>query len=102
MAAWPVSARPPVVMEPAMKVEALTGFEGLDESRWNGLFAQARYPSVFLSWQWQTAWTRAFLGSRPLHLLQVTDDAGALAGVLPLYDESPGRSEERRVGKECR
>jgi CelD/BcsL family acetyltransferase involved in cellulose biosynthesis len=77
-------------MEPAMKVEALTGFEGLDESRWNGLLAQARYPSVFLSWQWQTAWARAFLGSRTLHLLQVTDDAGALAGVLPLYDESPG------------
>jgi CelD/BcsL family acetyltransferase involved in cellulose biosynthesis len=77
-------------MEPAMKVEALTGFEGLDERRWNGLLAQARYPSVFLSWQWQTAWARAFLGSRPLHLLQVTDDAGALAGVLPLYDESPG------------
>src|SRR6266700_3689986 len=90
MAACPVSARPPVAMEPAMKVEALIGFEGLDESRWNGLLAQARYPSVFLSWQWQTAWARAFLCSRPLHLLQVTDDAGALAGVLPLYDESPG------------
>ena len=73
-----------------MKVEVLTGFEGLDESRWNGLLAEARYPSVFLSWQWQTAWARAFLGSRPLHLLRVTDDAGALAGVLPLYDESPG------------
>jgi CelD/BcsL family acetyltransferase involved in cellulose biosynthesis len=73
-----------------MKVEVLTGFEGLDEGRWNGLLAQARYPSVFLSWQWQTAWARAFLGSRPLHLLRVTDDAGTLAGVLPLYDESPG------------
>src|SRR5262249_28249915 len=85
VAAWPVSARPV-----AMKVEVLTGFEGLDESRWNGLLAEARYPSVFLSWQWQTAWARAFLGSRPLHLLRVTDDAGALAGVLPLYDESPG------------
>ena len=73
-----------------MKVEALPGFEGLRRGRWNGLLGQARHPSVFLSWQWQTAWTRAFLDARPLHLLRVTDDAGTLAGLLPLYDESPG------------
>jgi CelD/BcsL family acetyltransferase involved in cellulose biosynthesis len=73
-----------------MKVEALPGFESFDERRWNGLLAQARQPSVFLSWQWQTAWTRAFLNSRPLHLLRVSDDAGMLAGLLPLYDEAVG------------
>jgi CelD/BcsL family acetyltransferase involved in cellulose biosynthesis len=73
-----------------MKVEALAGFESLDESRWNGLLAQAHQPSVFLSWQWQTAWARAFLESRPLHLLRVSDDAGMLAGLLPLYDEAAG------------
>jgi len=73
-----------------MKVEALPGFESLDEGRWNRLLAQARHPSVFLSWQWQTAWARAFLESRPLHLLRVNDDAGALAGLLPLYDEAAG------------
>ena len=73
-----------------MKVEALPGFESLDECRWNGLLAQARQPSVFLSWQWQTAWARAFLAERPLHLLRVSDDAGMLAGLLPLYDETAG------------
>ena len=73
-----------------MKVEALPGFESVDEARWNGLLAQARQPSVFLSWQWQTAWARAFLAERPLHLLRVSDDAGTLAGLLPLYDESAG------------
>ena len=73
-----------------MKVEALPGFESFDEGRWNGLLAQARHPSVFLSWQWQTAWARAFLDARPLHLLRVSDDAGTLAGVLPLYDEAVG------------
>jgi len=73
-----------------MKVEALPGFESLDESRWNGLLAQARQPSVFLSWQWQTAWVRAFLESRPLHLVRVSDDAGILVGLLPLYDERAG------------
>ena len=73
-----------------MKVEALPGFESFDEGRWNGLLAQTRQPSVFLSWQWQTAWARAFLDSRPLHLLRVSDDAGMLAGLLPLYDEGVG------------
>jgi CelD/BcsL family acetyltransferase involved in cellulose biosynthesis len=73
-----------------MKVEALPGFEALDEERWNTLLGRAGHPSVFLSWQWQTAWTRAFLGGRPLHLLRVSDDAGTLAGLLPLYEESQG------------
>ena len=66
-----------------MKVETLPGFEALDEERWNALLGRAGHPSVFLSWQWQTAWTRAFLGGRPLHLLRVSDDAGTLAGLLP-------------------
>ena len=73
-----------------MKVESLPGFEGLDEGRWNSLLASARQPFVFLSWQWQTAWAAAFLDGRPLHLLRVSDDAGALAGILPLYEDSPG------------
>jgi CelD/BcsL family acetyltransferase involved in cellulose biosynthesis len=73
-----------------MKVEALAGFEALDESRWNVLLDRARHPSLFLTWQWQTAWSRAFLAGRPLQLLQVSDDAGALAGILPLYEDSPG------------
>ena len=73
-----------------MKVEALPGFEALDEERWNALLGRAGHPSVFLSWQWQTAWARAFLGGRPLHLLRVSDDAGTLAGLLPLYDQAEG------------
>ena len=79
-----------------MKVETLPGFEGLDEARWNGLLGQARLPSVFLTWQWQTSWAAAFLGGRPLHLLRITDDAGMPTGLLPLYDETPG--ERRLVG----
>lgn len=73
-----------------MKIEALPGFESLDEGRWNALLGLTRLPSVFLSWQWQTAWARAFLEARPLHLLRVSDDAGLLAGLLPLYDEAVG------------
>ena len=73
-----------------MKVETLTGFEAVDESRWNALLDRAQHPSPFLTWQWQTAWSRAFLNGRPLQLLAVSDDAGGLAGILPLYEETPG------------
>jgi CelD/BcsL family acetyltransferase involved in cellulose biosynthesis len=73
-----------------MKVDVLTGFESLDEVGWNELVAQARHPSVFLSWQWQAAWARAFLAERPLHLVRVSDDAGTPAGLLPLYGERDG------------
>src|SRR5262244_86239 len=87
---WGISAarRATRMPEGPMKVELLGGFEALDESRWNALLDRARYPSVFLTWQWQTAWGRAFLGGRPLQILQVSDDSGALVGLLPLYEES--------------
>ncbi|HYB41448.1 MAG TPA: GNAT family N-acetyltransferase [Candidatus Methylomirabilis sp.] len=72
-----------------MKVEALPGWAGLDEERWNGLLDRSKLPSVFLTWQWQNGWARAFAGDRPLQLLSVTD-GGSLVGLLPLYEEQPG------------
>lgn len=74
-----------------MKVDVLPGFEGLDERCWNGLLDGARLPSVFLTWQWQTAWAGAFAAGRALQLLLVSDEAGTPAGLLPLYEEAPGR-----------
>src|SRR5262249_36259115 len=76
--------------EGPMKGETLTGFEAGGESRWDGLLERAQHPWPFLTWQWQTAWSRAFMGGRPVQLLEVSDDAGALAGILPLYEETPG------------
>lgn len=74
-----------------MKVDVLPGFAGLSERRWNGLVESAGLPSVFLTWQWQTHWVRAFAAHRPLHLLTVTDEAGSLAGLLALYEEQAGQ-----------
>jgi CelD/BcsL family acetyltransferase involved in cellulose biosynthesis len=74
-----------------MKVEARTGWAGLDETRWNGLVDRSLLPSVFLTWQWQTQWATAFAQGRPLHLLSVTDDDGNLAGLLPLYEDEPAK-----------
>src|SRR5260370_28713851 len=79
-----------------MKVEVHPDLRALDETRWNGLLDRSRLPSVFLTWQWQTEWSRAFTADRPMQILAATDTAGELAGLLPLYEDGPGR--ERIVG----
>ena len=74
-----------------MRIERLGGFADLDEKGWNGLVDRTRTASVFLTWQWQTAWAEAFGAGRPVHLLAAAGDDGALAGLLPLYEDEPGR-----------
>src|SRR5260370_20828174 len=74
-----------------MKVEVHPDLRALDETRWNGLLDRSRLPSVFLTWQWQTEWSRAFTADRPMQILTATDTAGELAGLLPLYEDGPAR-----------
>ena len=74
-----------------MKVDVLASLADLDEERWNGLLARSASASAFLTWQWQTEWARAFAADRPLQILAVSDAGGALAGLLPLYEETPAR-----------
>jgi CelD/BcsL family acetyltransferase involved in cellulose biosynthesis len=73
-----------------MKIDLLPDPDAVDAERWNGLLDRSRLPALFLTWQWQTAWRRAFTGGRPLQLLTASDDDGTLVGLLPLYEESPG------------
>jgi CelD/BcsL family acetyltransferase involved in cellulose biosynthesis len=44
-----------------------------------------------MTWQWQSHWARAFAAGRSLQLLTARDEDGALGGLLPLYEEAPGR-----------
>ena len=74
-----------------MKIDVLSSPGALDEARWNALLESSRLPSLFLTWQWQTEWSRAFAADRPLQILTATAADGALAGILPLYQDAPGR-----------
>ena len=74
-----------------MKVEAHADLQAFDAARWNGLLDRSRLPSVFLTWQWQTEWTQAFTAERPRQILAATDAGGDVVGLLPLYEETPGR-----------
>ncbi len=73
-----------------MKVECLDRFDLLDEKTWNGLLQRAAAPVLFLTWQWQEHWWRAFGGGRSLRLHRVSDSSGQLSGLLPLYAEPDG------------
>ena len=72
-----------------MKIQTLPGLEALDAGRWNTLLALSAQPSVFMTWQWQAAWLRAF-GGRPLQLLSASDATESLVAVLPLHEAEPG------------
>jgi CelD/BcsL family acetyltransferase involved in cellulose biosynthesis len=74
-----------------VKVEVHGDLQAFDEARWNGLLDRSRLPSVFLTWQWQTEWSQAFAAERARQILAVTDAAGDVVGLLPLYEETPGR-----------
>ncbi len=73
-----------------MKVESLDRFDLLDATTWNGLLTRTAAPVLFLTWQWQHHWWRAFGDGRPLRLHRVSDSSGQLMGLLPLYAESDG------------
>ena len=73
-----------------MKIQTLPGLEALDEGRWNSLLAVSAQPSVFMTWQWQTAWLRAFGGARPLQVLAASDATEALVALLPLHEAESG------------
>jgi CelD/BcsL family acetyltransferase involved in cellulose biosynthesis len=75
----------------SIKIDARPDFAALDESRWNGLLDASRLPAIFLTWQWQTEWSQAFAAGRPVQILTATAPDGALAGILPLYEDGPGR-----------
>ena len=58
---------------------------GIGELGWNRLVERCRTPTPFATWQFQTAWFRAF-ATEPLHLLAAQDGAGEWVGLLPLYE----------------
>jgi CelD/BcsL family acetyltransferase involved in cellulose biosynthesis len=73
-----------------VKIETLPGLEPVETARWNALLSESRSRSVYLTAQWQTEWLRVFGAGRPVRVLAAMDATGALAGLLPLYEEEPG------------
>jgi CelD/BcsL family acetyltransferase involved in cellulose biosynthesis len=73
-----------------VKLEVLESFDAVGEATWQRLHAASAFRAPFTSWAWQTTWFGAFGEGRRLQLLRLDDGVGDPAGVLPLYEESPG------------
>lgn len=73
-----------------MKIEVLEGLDAVGPSVWQALHATTALRSPFLSWTWQSEWVRAFAPGDRIEIRRVTDDAGHLRGLLPLYEAEPG------------
>lgn len=63
-----------------------SGFDALREE-WNPLVRCSVTNTLFLTWEWQTAWWDAFGAGRSLYLLAMRDDAGSLVGIAPLFHQ---------------
>lgn len=72
-----------------MKVDVHDRLEAVGAEVWQALHARTRLRSPFLTWTWQSEWTRAFAGERRLEIWQVADAGGPVA-LLPLYEAEPG------------
>lgn len=73
-----------------MKTEILEGLDAVGPSAWQALHAASALRSPFLTFLWQSEWTRAFAPQARLEIRRVTDPAGRLVGLLPLYEVEPG------------
>jgi CelD/BcsL family acetyltransferase involved in cellulose biosynthesis len=73
-----------------VKIEIDTRLEAVGSAAWSALHLRSRLCSPFLGWIWQTEWVRAFADGRRLEIWRVSDEAGALVAILPLYEAEPG------------
>ena len=51
---------------------------------WNRLLQQSSSDTVFLTWEWATAWWRSYGAKKKLWILKVEKN-GELVGLVPLY-----------------
>jgi peptidoglycan/xylan/chitin deacetylase (PgdA/CDA1 family)/CelD/BcsL family acetyltransferase involved in cellulose biosynthesis len=51
---------------------------------WNALLGASGSDTIFLSWEWASAWWQAYGVSGELRILKIYDDAGVLRGIAPL------------------
>jgi CelD/BcsL family acetyltransferase involved in cellulose biosynthesis len=73
-----------------VKTEVLEGLHAVGPSAWQALHDATALRSPFLSWVWQSEWVRAFAPHERLEIRRVTDPAGRVLGLLPLFEAEPG------------
>src|SRR5215475_8857911 len=59
------------------------GFQAL-RSVWNGLLAQSASKTIFLTWEWASAWWSSYGRPGELCILAAYSEDGELRGIAPL------------------
>jgi peptidoglycan/xylan/chitin deacetylase (PgdA/CDA1 family)/CelD/BcsL family acetyltransferase involved in cellulose biosynthesis len=54
---------------------------------WNNLLGQSASRTIFLTWEWISAWWSAYGNSGELRILAAFDDGGELRGIAPLREQ---------------
>ena len=57
-------------------------------ARWNDLVQHSPGSTIFLTWEWLSAWDTYVAGNTPLFIIAVFDEQEQLQAVLPLYQTS--------------
>ncbi|MDH3514744.1 MAG: GNAT family N-acetyltransferase [Gammaproteobacteria bacterium] len=70
-----------------MKSEIITTWRGVDAlgGEWNTLLRESDANTIFLTWEWISAWRRTIEDSVEPFVIAVRDDTGRLAGIGPFY-----------------
>jgi peptidoglycan/xylan/chitin deacetylase (PgdA/CDA1 family)/CelD/BcsL family acetyltransferase involved in cellulose biosynthesis len=58
---------------------------------WDRLVCQSGSRTIFLTWEWMTAWWSAYGSAGDLRILTMFDDAGILRGIVPLRQQNVRR-----------
>jgi peptidoglycan/xylan/chitin deacetylase (PgdA/CDA1 family)/CelD/BcsL family acetyltransferase involved in cellulose biosynthesis len=79
-----------------MKIVEVRTAAGLQELRpaWEALLEESASATIFLTWEWVTAWWEAYGAADEMEILLAYDDAGTLRGIAPLR-----RSRMKRYGR---
>src|SRR5690349_16050282 len=69
-----------------MKLVEIRTEEDLQARRsdWESVFARSQSKTIFLSWEWITAWWSAYGTPGDLRILLATDETGAAQGIAPM------------------
>jgi CelD/BcsL family acetyltransferase involved in cellulose biosynthesis/peptidoglycan/xylan/chitin deacetylase (PgdA/CDA1 family) len=76
-----------------MKVIEIRDAAGFAELRplWDGLLERSTSASIFLTWEWMSAWWSAYGPADGLRVFLITDEFGRPAGIAPMREASEKR-----------
>ena len=85
-----------------VQIQSETELQGLKPA-WDALLRESASNTIFLTWEWVTAWWSAYGKPGELRILAAFDDRDVLRGIAPLRCGTARRYGQIRIGSHvCR